>query len=318
MQQTPTTFWSDMTSARPSASRSSKSAAKVFNHSISGSLMNSLPNCAEFMAAETTSIPTSAMEKFRTYGVPENNIAALWNYVMQYTGAPDKKTSDTLAEGFSHPKHNREVLGEHAERVAPTTSQDITIELKSKYKELKSQKRGKPQWVVEIHAHGDSFSIHFPSNPALFIYVCALIRRKLGLNTYRHEFVNNSRGKRSPIRRDQTIGWLKELYAALFNGKVERLYNMLTTGLNNTGELDNAKSRANRFIKESLLESQSDAIHDCSLHLEYDDLGDSYYDLPLDPSRIILPTKLQRFADNFYEMTHLPKSLSTQSGTLRE
>jgi len=185
---------------------------------------------------------------------------------------------------------------------------NVKVEIKRIVTHILKNGKQKTAWGVEFTINNKSYSINFGSKDRTMLYICTLLRAKVGENMYKHEFFNNSRGKKSKFKRAKSRPWLKEVFNKIFPtrnrdfeewiGKIEA-----TKGR----PLNQGKTQANNSVAD-MLKCETEAMPHCLLKTKRDKAKDSFYHLNLRAEDIIIPQELQYLIDRFYELTGTSKT----------
>lgn len=57
------------------------------------------------------------------------------------------------------------------------------------------REKNREPWSIRISVNGEAFDLNVGSKDQRMVYVCTLIRQKLGEHIYLHEFFRNSKGQ---------------------------------------------------------------------------------------------------------------------------
>lgn len=136
------------------------------------------------------------------------------------------------------------------------------------------------------------------------IYVCSLIRQKMGKKMYLHEFHNNSKGNshKAKFKSGKSEKWIKAVYQTFFPYAPREFRNWIDNIKDKHGNpLNQGKSQLCKKIDE-LFRSQQSAIYFCSVTTREDEIGDSYYDIQIPAEKISIPENMQFLIDDFNEL----------------
>jgi len=175
-------------------------------------------------------------------------------------------------------------------------NQDVRVEIKRLVSKVLKTGKVKTAWGVEFKVGGETFPIIFPSRDQTMLYVCTLLRHKKGEPMYIHEFFNNSKGRKSKYRRQQSQVWIHKVYDTIFPTSNREFSDWIGMIEERSGRpLNQGKSQTNRQVK-SLLESRPEVQGNCLIETLKDSLDDTFYHLSILPENIILPDELLQLA----------------------
>ena len=261
-------------------------------------------------------IPQKAVERLTEEGFTEDQakIAArvLWNLLVSEFNLPNKTTSDEIALGAVDWHYSSNITQEQRRRLKPEQEPSIRAEIKRVVARVLKNGREKKVWGVEIQVNGQSFPINFGSKDRTMLYICTLLREKLGEHLYIHEFYNNSKGRKSRFSRTRSRAWLKAVFNELFPA-MDKTFDEWIEKIEETKgrPLNQGKTQATNLIEDTLTNQQPDGIYYSILRTQEDKAGDSYYDIRINPENIIVPQELSYLVDEFYEMTDTPPMSDT-------
>ena len=188
-------------------------------------------------------------------------------------------------------------------RRQPTVEPTIQVEIKRFVSKVLKNGFEKKAWGVEIRVNDDVFPVIFGGKDQTMVYICTLLRRKLGESMFIHEFYNNSKGRNSKFSRPRSRAWLKAVFNAIFPSMDRSFEEWIETVESKKGRpLNQGKAQASSLIQR-ILDSQPEGISYCVLDTKVDEAGDSYYYIGIKPENIIVPQELSYLVDEFYEMT---------------
>ena len=241
-----------------------------------------------------------AVSTLKAAGIPEDHaeIAAelLWKFYLEEFKASKWPLSavEDVRRGCGH-KHLFEP--------------EIRAEVKVFDNNMPGFRRQRKKWGVQLFVNDQPYQITFDCKDQTLIYICTLMRNKIGEKLYHHEFFNNSKGKTSKLKQKNTARWTRAVYNTLFPGNVSDF----DTWINNIERahgrpLHQGKSQANRTIKGDLASEPDTVVHHCVIDTRHDTNGDSYYNVDIDADSITLPESLERLVDDFYEIVGIAPS----------
>ena len=256
---------------------------------------------------ENSTIPKVAVDRLRKAGFSEEQAkiatSVLWKLMVSEFNLPSKETSHEVALGTANLHYSSFITKEQRRRQRPANEPSLQIEIKRIVSKILKDGREKKNWGVEIHINGEVFPVNFGSKDRLMIYICSLLRIKLGEHLYIHEFYNNSKGRKSRFKRGSSRKWLKAAFEVLFPS-MDRTFDEWIRNIETAKgrPLNQGKTQAANLI-EVALDTQPDGIYYCTLYTKEDEAHDSYYHIRIKPEQIIVPQELSFLIDDFYEMT---------------
>ena len=185
------------------------------------------------------------------------------------------------------------------------TVSSVKAEIKQIYDKKPNGRRQRKKWGVCLTIDNTTIEIPFGGKEQTMIYVCALLRNKIGERMYRHEFINNSKGHKSRLNRKKSYIWLKSVYDALFKScSID--YNTWINKIHsdNGHALDQGKSQVNNVIKNAL-KGHPEAISYGTVNTHKDENKDSFYSIEIESDNITIPKDLEFLVSNFYDMVDL-------------
>lgn len=217
--------------------------------------------------------------------VKNEDMKSLWAWMKQQMNSTDKITSDEIVEDLFNKKP------------------EISVEIKFFGKEIKKGRKGKVEkteknyqmlYGLVFRVNGEDFSIHFGINQAM-IYICTLLRIKMGEKLYLHEFYDNNKGKNCKFQRVTSKNWLNAAYDTIIP-LAERTCDFkfwIKTVEDDPHTLSQAVQSKN-IIRKLIPESSG-----ASYYFEIQTANakkrnlDSYYYVLLEPDEIIVPEEMQ-------------------------
>lgn len=251
-------------------------------------------------------MPRGFAEKFEK-AARSNNPEYLWSWIESYTGAPDKETSDEIAKGYFDTEYDHTLRRDKKQRNRPKDTPEISVEIKHNRQKTFKDGREKYNYDLIFMVNGDMFPVHLGSKDQMMLYVCTLLRHIMGEKMYIHEFIHNTKGKSAKTRfqRKNSQRWLKAVYDTLYPYEARdfnQWYRSLET--RKGSPLSQAKTQSDKQVEQAL-EPYPSAVYFCTTNTKEDKLGDSYYDIKIDPKRIIIPEEMQFLIDEFYDLVGL-------------
>lgn len=203
-----------------------------------------------------------------------------------------KKAMDVIEEDMSYEEtinHLNVVASPNLDEV-PKVRVSI-IKMPEQWK-LPEKERTKEPWAIKINVNGESFNIKVGSKDQRMVYVCTLIRQKLGEHMYLHEFFKNSRGKCCKFTKEGSESWLREVYNLLFMYPARDFSEWIAKAndARNLGRsINQGKSQINAYIKRRLKDFELDVSELPIIDKMEDENKDSYYTTYLNPEDIDIP-----------------------------
>lgn len=290
---------------------------KYQNNRIDISLNNFEPLCygsghgIETAHNNKVSLPSSRDRKtikiLTELGMSEDKakiaISKIWELVDDEFSTPEKSASNEIAMALSDSKYGSSIKRDHRYRNRPKIKPQIKVEIKKIVSRTLKNGGTKQTWGVEFLINDTVLDIDFKSKDQTMIYVCTLLRSKMGEKMYIHEFFNNSKGTKSKFKRENSREWIQAIYRVLFANSDIDFDKWISNIINNNGRpLNQGKSQVNAKIDNALKDSQPNGIFYCILNTKKDSLSDSFYNMYLTPEDIIIPKELQFLIDQFEEL----------------
>lgn len=190
--------------------------------------------------------------------------------------------------------------------VTTRTDNDVKVEVCQMVTTRYKGGREKREYGVKFYVDGKEFPLHFRLKTATMIYVCTLLRRKMGERMFSHDFYRVPRGRRHCGVSQE---WLKRVYDMLFPVK-SKDYRDWERSLRNVPwssrlgrevcregaawghNLANGVSRVRSEIKKTLSGCMG-ALDLCSVSSDKDECGMSFYGLKIAPENIIIPKEFE-------------------------
>ena len=230
-------------------------------------------------------------------------VETLWSIIETEFNIPDQETSDEIAKGTVDKEYSSYIRRDQTTRFKPQTEPTVSAAIK-RVSVVSKNGHERLHWGVEFHVNGEAFPIYFGSKPQTMIYICTLLRAKLGEKLYLHEFFNNSKGTKSKFQRKKSMPWLEEVFYTIYPSMqppFEEWMQKIQDEKNPGRPLNQGKSQAARKVQEAL-EGQPDGRYYCVIDTKSDSNGDSYYNIRIKPDNIMIPEKMQYLVDEFYDM----------------
>ncbi len=223
----------------------------------------------------------------------KENFKFLIDYFESRMNAPDTKDSDRIVQGTVDKTCSEKLIADHITRLVPETRPDITIAIKIVTTKVLKDRTSKA-WGVEININGETIPVYMGSVAAYMVYVCTLLKQKMGTHLFRTAFKRSLPGKNSYVGRHADVKWLEQVYRLLYplpTIPFDTWY--IKMQKNSCHEINQGKSNSIRIIKEKLKKFPY-AIEYCSILTAVDENQNTYYHLDIPAERIIIPEELQK------------------------
>lgn len=203
-----------------------------------------------------------------------------------------KKAMDVVSEDMSYEetKAHLNIAVSTGLLEAPKIKVSI-VKMPEQWK-LPEGRRTKELWAIKINVNGESFNIKVGSKDQRMVYVCTLIRQKLGEHMYLHEFFRNGRGRYCKFTKQGSKEWLRDVYNLLFHHPARDFSDWMARvdDTENRGRsINQGKSQINAYIKDRLKAFELDVSEMPIIDKMEDEHQDSYYTTYLQPEDIEIP-----------------------------
>ena len=203
-----------------------------------------------------------------------------------------KKAMDVVSEDMSYEetKAHLNIAVSTGLLEAPKIKVSI-VKMPEQWK-LPEGRRTKELWAIKINVNGESFNIKVGSKDQRMVYVCTLIRQKLGEHMYLHEFFRNGRGRHCKFTKQGSKEWLRDVYNLLFHHPARDFSDWMARvdDTENRGRsINQGKSQINAYIKDRLKAFELDVSEMPIIDKMEDEHQDSYYTTYLQPEDIEIP-----------------------------
>ena len=205
--------------------------------------------------------------------------------------APDFKESDMYVQGTVDNAKSKDLTADHNSRLKQAERPNITIQItKVKSRELKHDI--KKDWGVEIMIDGTPIPVYFGSTAATMVYICTLLKQKMGLKLERAAFKKPLPAKGSFAKKDDEVIWLENVYHKLFIGNDEDFETWYPKmKVSSCHAINQGKSASNRAIKAHLFDFPN-SIYYCSIRTLGKRNENSYFSLDIPAENIKVPEEL--------------------------
>ena len=222
-----------------------------------------------------------------------------FNKLMAYFEAkmdvPNLDESDNYAQGTIDNKQSEDFSLDKKSRNKPSESPHIKISI-AKVTSRILKREIKKAWGMEISIDGTDIPVYIGSTPAAMVYICTLLKQKMGTHLYRSAFKRPLPDKNSPIKRHHDVIWLKRVYEKLYPGASADFDNWYSDKQKNSCQFINqGKSEAIRQIKASLYGFEN-ALPFCIVETCKDEPSHFFIDIPADC--IIIPKEMEELIND--------------------
>ena len=184
----------------------------------------------------------------------------------------------------------------HMERFASGAKDEPTIKvsiIKNPVQRLHAEReKNWEPWSIRISVNGEAFDLNVGSKDQRMVYVCTLIRQKLGEHIYLHEFFRNSKGQNCKFTKNGSEEWLRKVYNLLFNHPARNFSEWMEKvddTANRGRSINQGKSQINASLKKLLKGFNMNASKLPVIDTMKDENKDSYYTTILKPENIDIP-----------------------------
>ena len=262
----------------------------------------------DFFCQEIESVSKKADKMLMKAGLSERQAKVAAEVLWKMISAKIQQTyrQMTLAYYSSVVRRRRtSIIADQRRSIRPQTEPNMEVEIKRIVTKVLKSGKEKTSWGIEFRINGNTFTVNFGSKDRTMLYICTLLRLKIGENMYLHEFFNNSKGRHSKFKRANSRAWIKAVFDTIFPTKERDFEEWIGKIESANGRpLNQGKTQASKHI-EKALDSQPDAIYYCILRTKEDKAGDSFYHMNISPKNIIIPQELSFLVDHFYDMIGL-------------
>ena len=203
-----------------------------------------------------------------------------------------KKAMDVVSEDMSYEKTKAHLNIAVSTGILEAPKIKVSIVKMPEQWELPEGMRTKELWAIKINVNGESFNIKVGSKDQRMVYVCTLIRQKLGEHMYLHEFFRNGKGRYCKFTKNGSEEWLKKVYNLLFKHPARDFSDWMARvdDTENRGRsINQGKSQINAYIKDRLKAFELDVSEMPIIDKMKDEHQDSYYTTYLQPEDIEIP-----------------------------
>ena len=214
----------------------------------------------------------------------------LWSMVEAFMEIPNHDESDKYAQGTVDHAQSEDYSLDYKSRNKPSIRPNITITL-TKVVARKLKNETKKAWGMEIDIDGNVVPVYIGSIAAAMVYICTLLKQKMGTHLYRSAFKRSMVEKNSLVKRHEDIIWLEQVYKTLFPGTPEDFKTWYKDMQENSCHyINQGKAEACRKIKKYLVKHQN-ATPFCIIETCKDE--ETYYNIDVPAENIIVPAELE-------------------------
>ena len=181
----------------------------------------------------------------------------LWAKVEAIMNTPSFEESDRYVQGTVDHSRSEDFSLDYKSRNKPSIRPNITITItKVVSRELKN--RTKMAWGVEIEIEGDVVPVYIGSVAAAMVYICTLLKKKMGTHLYRSAFKKSLSENIPRANRDKDVIWMEQVYKTLYPGATEDFKCWyLNMQKNSCQFINQGKGAASRKIIDILVNHQN-------------------------------------------------------------
>ena len=208
---------------------------------------------------------------------------------------PNLKESDKYAQGAIDHAQSEDFSLDKKSRNKPSESPHIKISI-AKVTARILKREIKKAWGMEISIDGSTIPVYIGSTPAAMVYICTLLKQKMGTHLYREAFKRPLPDKNSPIERHKDVIWLEQVYEILYPGAPADFDNWYLDKKKNSCQFINqGKSEPVRQIKACLYGFEN-ALPFCIVETCKKEPSYFYIDIPADC--IIIPKEMEKLIND--------------------
>lgn len=192
--------------------------------------------------------------------------------------APALKDSDMYVQGTIDNTKSKELSTDQKSRIKQGGRPQIIISI-TKVTSQVLKHDIKKAWGVKINIDGVDNDVYIGSTAAAMVYICTLLKQKMGSHLYREAFKHGLPDKQ---KRHQDVLWLENVYSALFPGAYEDFEEWYSKmKLDSCKFINQGKSESIRVIKRNL-SNFPEALYYCCVQKIVDERKKTYYyiDIP--------------------------------------
>ena len=202
------------------------------------------------------------------------------------------KKSDSYAQGAIDPAYADSLSDDYRSRVRKFDKPDITIAIKKVVSGVRKYKV-KQGWGIEINIKGDIVPVYIGSTAAAMVYICTLLRQKMGEKLYRDVFRKPLLGNRGCLKRDKDLLWLEQVYYKLFPGASIDFDEWYEKMKGESCRFINQGKSASVRIVNSCLKDYPEAVYYCCVQKGQTDKRESFYYFDVPNESIVVPDEFE-------------------------
>ena len=227
------------------------------------------------IVSEMTKMIQKAKEKFIGKGFAEpdaeKGINIVEDWICEIFDTYDKKTSNMILQGIC--EKNLE-------------ESSISVKIKQIVKKIQKNGKEKKEYGVEFCVDGEKFSVCFGGKESTMMYICTLLRQKMGKRMYIHEFFNNSTGIKT------SHAWIKEVFEKIFPAMDTDFEDWINKIEDARGRpLNQGKTNANTMVAEAFKTHQH-GVRFCTIETR-NKKKDAYYMINVQSENIFVAPELE-------------------------
>lgn len=203
----------------------------------------------------------------------------------------EMEESDQYAQGTVDNTKSEELKAELHSRHKQGERPEITIHVTRILPDLR--KRVRKVWGVEITIGETTIPIHIGGADAAMVYICTLLKQKMGARLSREMFRRPYSKQLSPTSIHEDVLWLEKIYRVLCLGIMkdfDKWYEHLKD--NSCHAISQGKAAANRVIRKQLRQ-YSEALYYCVLQPGKNEKGRGCYYIDIPAENIKLSKEIE-------------------------
>lgn len=213
-------------------------------------------------------------------------------YFEEIMDAPKFKDSDSYAEAAVNQTYAKNISDDYRSRVRKFDRPNITISIKKVVAKVGKYKV-KQEWGVEIGVDGEVVPVYIGSTAAAMVYICTLLRHRIGDKLFRGYFRLPLAFKQKTGREGSYLLWIEQVYQKLYPGAsvgFDDWYRKMQ--LDSCRFINQGKSESARVINRCLV-SHPAAIYYCCLQKGQTEGRDTFYYFDLPAESIVVPSDFE-------------------------
>jgi hypothetical protein len=209
----------------------------------------------------------------------------------------EMKESDKYAQGTVDDTKAKELQLDLLCRKKPAGKMpNITIHITKILPPLR--KRVRKVWGVEITVENVSVPIYFGSTDAAMVYICTLLKQKMGSIFSRDFFKHALVAPHLNTPRHKDVQWLEKVYRTLYPGANKDFhdwYKGMKKG--SCHGVSQGKAAAVRIVGKNIIRLNAKACYYCAIQTQELTNDESYYYLAIPSENITLSKELMTIVD---------------------